>query len=123
MSDFYKRFPVKTYNDDSTAIVFEVTDLLYNNPDLSPQGGGLLGNFSLVENEKENEKPYFGKMKVFDDNVSVEINQRVSLELGLGMYMAQLGKIAVRSNISMLLLPEDKMKPRIQDSRVGVSQP
>ena len=120
MSDFYKRFPVKTYNDDSTAIVFEVTDLLYNNPDLSPQGGGLLGNFSLVENEKENEKPYFGKMKVFDDNVSVEINQRVSLELGLGMYMAQLGKIAVRSNISMLLLPEDKMKPRIQDSRVGV---
>ena len=120
MSDLYKRFPVKTYNDDSTAIVFEATDLLYNNPELSPQGWGELGNFTFVENEKEFEKPYFGKIKAFDDNISVEINQRVLLEMDLGMSSAQLGKISVRSNISMLLLPEDKMNPRIQDSRVGV---
>ena len=120
MSDLYKRFPLKAYNNDSTAIVFEVTDLLYNNPDLSPRGWSELGIFTSVENEKDFEKPYFGKIKAFEDNISVEINQRVALQLDLGMGSEQLGKISIRSNISMLLLPEHKMNPRVQDSRVGV---
>lgn len=120
MPDLYKRFPVKTYNNDSTAVVFEVTNLLYNNPKLSPSGWGAFCTFILDEDEKEFEKPFFGKIKAFDDNISVEINQRVRAEMNFGGSSEQLGKISCRTNISMLLLPEDKMKPRVQDSRIGV---
>lgn len=120
MPDLYKRFPVNTYNNDSTAVVFEVTNLLYNNPKLSPSGWGAFCTFILDEDEKDFEKPFFGKIKAFDDNISVEINQRVKAEVNMGMSSAQLGKISCRTNISMLLLPENKMKPRVQDSRIGI---
>lgn len=111
----YKRFPMEAYNADSTAVIFNATDL-FKNDDVSP--------FSRAEgisiSKGKTGKPYFGKMKVFDDNASIELYQNLDLSINFMMMSFSLGDIASCSTISMILLPEGKMKPRIQDSRVGV---
>ena len=111
----YKRFPVVAYNADSTAVVVEVTSLLNNNPELSPEGFSGMYKNSIVGSES-----FFGGIKAFEDNISVEINQVIETGMEFAIFKASLGKISTRSVISMLLLPEDKMNPRVQDSRVGI---
>ena len=111
----YKRFPVAAYNIDSTAVVIDVTELLNNNPELSPEGYTGMFKNTLIK-----ESSFFGKVKAFEDNVSVEINQEVQIGMEFAIFKASLGKVSTRSVISMLLLPEKKMNPRVQDSRVGI---
>ena len=111
----YKRFPVVAYNADSTAVVVDVTELLNNNPELSPEGQNGIFKNTLVRDGS-----FFGKIKAFEDNVSVEINQTIEAGMEFSIFKASLGKISTRSVISMLLLPERKMNPRIQDSRIGI---
>lgn len=111
----YKRFPVVAYNTDSTAVVIDVTELLNNNPELSPEGYTGMFKNTLIK-----ESSFFGKVKAFEDNVSVEINQEVQIGMEFAIFKASLGKVSTRSVISMLLLPEKKMNPRVQDSRVGI---
>ncbi len=111
----YKRFPVAAYNIDSTAVVIDVTVLLNNNPELSPEGYTGMFKNTLIK-----ESSFFGKVKAFEDNVSVEINQEVQIGMEFAIFKASLGKVSTRSVISMLLLPEKKMNPRVQDSRVGI---
>ncbi len=111
----YKRFPVAAYNIDSTAVVIDVTELLNNNPELSPEG-----YTGMFKNTLMKESSFFGKVKAFEDNVSVEINQEVQIGMEFAIFKASLGKVSTRSVISMLLLPEKKMNPRVQDSRVGI---
>ncbi len=113
--NLYKQFPVAAYNADSTAVVFEVTSLLNNNPDLSPEGREGIFATKLVK-----EGSSFGKIKAFDDNISVEVNQPVSLDYEFSMFRGSMGKFSTRSVLSMLLLPEEKMMPRVQDSRIGI---
>ena len=59
-------------------------------------------------------------MKVFADNASIELNQNLNVSINVMMMSFSLGDVASSSTISMILLPEKKMKPRVQDSRVGV---
>ncbi|WP_292266003.1 zinc-dependent metalloprotease [Butyricimonas sp.] len=119
-SKFYKKFKVATYNSDSTAVVFEATSL-FKNKDLNPTWG-MLGN---VITEKEDKDSFtFGTIKAFDDNLSVEVKQNFSTKMVYEMFIFtlefSLGDVTANSSISMLLLPEEKMQPRVRDSRVGV---
>lgn len=111
----YKRFPKIAYNADSTAVLFEATEL-FNNDDVLPLGkvGGVI-NLSAGKM-----KPYLGEMKSFEDNVSVEVCSQVKVELDVIFFQLPLTTMSLSTNISMLLLPEEKMKARIQDSRIGV---
>ena len=111
----YKRFPMETYNEDSTAVIFDATDL-FKNDDVSPFSRGEGINIS----KGKTGKPYFGKMKVFGDNASIELKQNLNVSINVMMMSFSLGDVASSSTISMILLPEEKMKPRVQDSRIGV---
>lgn len=112
---FYKKFPVYTYNADSSAVVFDVTPFLKDNPDLSPEGVGGMFTLKLVTGEMS-----FGKIKAFEDNISIELNQLVTAGMEFAIFKASFGNFTTRSIVSMLLLPENKMCPRVQDSRIGV---
>lgn len=112
---FYKKFSIYTYNADSSAVVFDATSFLKDNPDLSPEGMSGMFNLKTVNGEMS-----FGKVKAFDDNVSIEVNQTLSVGMEFAIFKADFGKFSTRSVLSMLLLPEKKMMPRIQDSRIGV---
>jgi len=120
MDDEYKQFTVITYNADSTSVVFEVTDLLKGNDHLSPKGQE--GMYAISTDPAAPNGVIFNEVKAFDDNISVDITQKLSVNLEFSIFKLALGKTTARSTISMLLLPEEKMKPRIQDSRVGVFQ-
>lgn len=122
IDDEYKQFPVVAYNTDSTAVVFEATSLLKGNVSLAPKGQEGLYGIAADPLSPEKDGIFFSRAKAFDDNISVDINQQVSVNLEFSIFKLALGKMTVRSTLSMLLLPEKKMKPRIQDSRVGVFQ-
>lgn len=109
---FVKKFPVAAYNNDTTTVVFEVTSFLKSNNELTPSG-----MFYPLTEKKD--AFYFGKIKSFEDNATVEVGQTFSAILH-PMVGFPLGDVSVTSSISLLLLPEEKMKPRIQDARVGV---
>ena len=103
----YKACPILAYNRDSSAVVVDVTSLVQ---DMGPQG----------EKGKNKEKSTFGTVKSFADNASVEMFQEVSIEQTVLILKINLGEVSTVSNVSILLLPEEPMRPRIQDSRIGV---
>lgn len=110
----YRKYPVLAYNNDSTAVVFESTDLFKNNKELTP----TYGMISTLKERKETCS--LGKVKVFDDNISLEVAQNFDALLESFLITIPMGEVATTSTISLLLLPEEKMQPRIYDSRVGI---
>ena len=113
----YKPCPILAYNRDSTAVLVEITSLIQ---DMGPHNGTLTPS---KEKDKEKEKSTFGAVKSFEDNASVELYQDVSVDLTIRpLLKLRVGDVTTVSNVSILLLPDEPMKPRIQDSRVGVFQ-
>ena len=111
-SVFVKNFPVLAYSNDSSAIVVEVTELLKNTDELKL-------NASMYGALKERQGSFsFGAIKAFEDNISVEVNR--SYDATTPVLPFPLGAVTTTSSISMLLLPEEKMMPRVIDARVGV---
>lgn len=107
----YRQYPILAYNKDSTTLVVEITSLLQ---DMGPKDG-------MIAPSKEKDMMLsFGKIKAFEDNASIEIRQNVTIEQTILIFKFKIGEISAVSNVSFLLLPEEPMKPRIQDSRIGV---
>lgn len=111
--NLYKRCPVVAYNADSTAVVFEVTSVVNS---MGPSGN----NGGVMVAPVKDASCSLGAIKSFADNASVEINQQVGLSVSMFIFTIKLGEISATTNISFLLLPEERMAPRLQDSRVGV---
>ena len=112
---FYKRFPIAAYTPDSTAVVFDITAMVFemgpHNNNLTPPKEG---------SKEEKEKTSLGRIKSFTDNASIEISQEVEVMQQILIFRFKLGEVSTTSNVSILLLPEEQMSPRIQDSRIGV---
>ncbi len=111
----YKRFPITTYSPDSTAVVFDITAMVF---EMGPRNDNLVPPKEGSKEEKE--KSALGRIKSFADNASVEIRQEIEVMQQILIFRFKLGEVSTTSNISILLLPEEQMSPRIQDSRVGV---
>lgn len=117
-------FEVKAYNNDSTAVVFDMTEYLLDDnkymPPFSPyspieaMGADISKSF-----EKENSQIL--KIKAFADNISVQSSLTYKVSVGSG------GSYAVRDmpfttvlTRSFILLPEEPMRPRFADPRIGI---
>ena len=111
----YKQCPILAYNEDSTAVVIDFTSMVY---DMGANGGMLQA--PKRDSKEEKERSVFGELKAFDDNASIELQQDVSVMLRVLIFALKLGDITTVSKVSLLLLPEEPMAPRIQDSRIGV---
>ena len=116
-------FPVKAVNKDSSGLVIEVTNLFAGNAklfDASPgdMGGGLLKVNAAFKKDESS----LGEVKAIEDNISV----KSTVTYGLSVNLLGLMKVAddvpytMKVTRSFLLLPEEKMRPRISDSRVGI---
>ena len=116
---YIKKYPVLAYNPDSTAVVFDMTSLfMTNEPELSPIITQL-GPLSVVSNMKS-DLSSLGSIKAFDDNVTIESNLSFSYVLRYLFFSGGGGDVSARVVRTVLLLPEDKMKARVSDSRVGI---
>ena len=107
----YRRLEIAAWNPDSTSAFFDATSIINS---LVPKNR----QFKAVKGDDKS--TWFGEMKAFEDNASINITQNVELSVTLLGFRIPAGKGTMTSTISFLLLPEEKMKPRIQDSRVGV---
>ncbi|WP_065218388.1 MULTISPECIES: zinc-dependent metalloprotease [Butyricimonas] len=108
-------FSIHSYNADSSAVVIDVTSFIKDNKSLAPKIRARGITSSPISS-----KFSFEGVKAFEDNASVEVAQPVEAGIQTLFANVSLGHVSTRSVITFLLLPEAKMRPRVQDSRVGV---
>lgn len=106
----FKRMSVSAFSPDSSSFFFDATGLIN---DLQPKDKG----FTV---KGEGQTTWFSDMKAFDDNASIVINNNMETSRSFLGIKIVTGSGSMSSTVSFLLLPEDLMKPRIQDSRIGV---
>ena len=102
-----------TPNKDSSAIIFEVTSIVSG---MTPKATGI----SAGKSSGEGKSTWYGEVKAFSDNASIVINSNVDFTRSVLGFKIPVGSGSVRSTVSFMLLPEEKMAPRVQDMRVGV---
>ncbi len=114
-----KNYVPKTYarlsatpSKDSSAVIFDITSIVNG---MAPKGS----DFS-VSKSTDARTTYFGRMKAFADNASIEMFNNVDFTRNVFIMRVTLGTGTVSSKVSFLLLPEKPMRPRIKDSRIGV---
>ena len=124
----YGTFKIKAYTPDSTAGVVDMTPLFmeyspYTTPFTAIGGNSFFGLISR-EHEYKKECSMLKDVDAFDNNIMV------TCELGFienqylfGAFKVIPGdvKVSVTTNKMLMLLPEEPMRPRLADPRLGVS--
>ena len=117
-------FEIKAYNNDSTAVVFDMTDyLLSDKKNLSP-----FSPYSMMEmmgadisKDFEKESSFIQGVKGFEDNVSIRSLLTYKISVGMkGNYAVKKMPFTAVINRSFILLPEQPMRPRYADPRIGI---
>ena len=113
-----QKLKLEAYNKDSSAVVFDMTKVLSSLAS-SPISGSFYGR--PISGKVKGGVSSFGAIKAFDDNVSIETRDVYSCSVAANMLQKlNLGDVVAKNVTSFLLLPEQKMKPRILDPRIGV---
>ena len=109
------------YNNDSSAVVFDVTSLLGKPTNLISVMPTKNGNYSIKATPKP-ELSFIRGIKSFDTNVIVnnDFTYGVSTSL-MSMPIGGERPTTVGVSYSVALVPESAMRPRIMDSRIGVN--
>ena len=124
----YGTFKIKAYTPDSTAVVVDMTPLFmeyspYTTPFTAIGGNSFFGLISR-EHEYKKECSMLKDVDAFDNNIMV------TCELGFvenqylfGAFKVIPGdvKVSVTTNKMLMLLPEEPMRPRLADHRLGLS--
>lgn len=119
-----RNFEIKTYNEDSTAVVIDMTDyLLSDDRTIDPFSpyAPILGYDGSLSRDFKKENSQFEKVKAFSDNVSVQtmLSYTVSVRNSDFYYVYNMPFSAVMTR-SFILLPEKPMRPRIADPRINI---
>ena len=120
-----KNFKITTYNEDSTAVVIDMTDYLVSADEaidpFSPWAPILAGGERVMEKEFRRENSQVVSIKAFEDNVSVKSSLTYGLSLkNKVMYIFQREPFTVVMTRSFILLPEHPMRPRLADPRIAI---
>lgn len=117
-----KKFPVYTYNNDSSSIVFEVTDLLARHNDLLPVLPAKYGGVITIKAAANKEGELLREIKAFEDNIIVktDLAYKVTMNVFGLLTIRKDDPVSVLVTRTLLLLPEEPMQPRISDSRIGI---
>lgn len=119
-----QNFSIKAYNADSSAVVIDVTDyFLSDNKALDPFSPAAMAGFGQVwpENEFKKENSKISKIKAFEDNISIQssLTYAVSLRDRERYYLQKMPFTALMTR-SIILLPEEPMRPRMADPRINI---
>lgn len=107
-----RRIAVQATSKDSSEVIFEVTPLINS---VAPKGK----NFSLTKAADE-KSTWFSDLKAFNDNASVKVHSNVDFTKTFLMLKGKVGSGSMAYTVSFMLLPENQMPARVQDSRIGV---
>ncbi|MFA6592939.1 MAG: zinc-dependent metalloprotease [Bacteroidales bacterium] len=109
----FRILPVKAFNKDSSTVIFEVTALVNS---LLPKGK----DFAVDKSSSDNKTSSIGEIKAFSDNASIKLFNNVNVTRTVFGFKVAVCDVSMSSTVSFLLLPQTLMRPRVQDSRVGV---
>lgn len=115
-----KVFEIEAYNNDSSAVVFDMTDyLLGDEKYLTP-----FSPYSMIEatgvdisKDFQKESSFIDGIKAFEDNVS--IRSLLTYKISISGVMKDMPFTAMM-NRTFILLPEQPMRPRYADPRIGI---
>lgn len=117
-------FEIKAYNNDSTSVVFDMTNyLLSDKKNLSPFSPysmmSMMG--ADVDGDFEKESSFIQGIKGFEDNVSIRSLMTYKVSVGSkGSYAVKKMPFSAVMNRSFILLPEKPMRHRYADPRIGI---
>lgn len=107
-----RRIAVQAMSKDSSEVIFEVTPLINS---AAPKGK----DFSITKAADE-KSTWFSDLKAFSDNASVRVHSNVDFTKTFLMLKGKVGSGSMAYTVSFMLLPENPMPARVQDSRIGV---
>lgn len=119
-----KKFDIKAYNDDKSSALIDVTDFFISDTEeLSPFGPvGMNISSALIEQKNfKRTRSFMGNFKSFEDNLTIK--SHLSYEYTLkeeGSNTEEDTPFTAVMTRTLLLLPEDLMRPRIADPRIGI---
>ncbi|HJF69662.1 MAG TPA: zinc-dependent metalloprotease [Butyricimonas virosa] len=114
-------YKIAAYTPDSTAVVIDVTPIFTTDmKEFAFLPTTIMGLIQLNSTFNK-DGVALGEVKAFDDNLSVKsmLSYKVSLKFMSFSFLDNMSLTATVTR-SLLLLPEEKMRPRIFDSRVGI---
>lgn len=123
ISPVFRSFPVKAYNQDSTSVVIDVTDLFLGTEDclspFDPYSANLSGGLTRSESFQR-DKSYIGDIKAFSDNVTIKSVMSYEYTLTGDKPVLENEPLTAVMTRSIVLLRDTPVKPRITDSRIAV---
>ena len=114
-------YKIAAYTPDSTAVVIDVTPIFTTDmKEFAFLPTTIMGLIQLNSTFNK-DGVALGEVKAFDDNLSVKsmLSYKVSLKF-MSFSFHENKSLPATVTRSLLLLPEEKMRPRISDSRVGI---
>lgn len=123
LKPIYKTFDIKAYNNDSTAVVVDVTDLFLSDEERFSPFDSFSANVSSGMSRSEiynRDRSYIKDIKAFDDNAVVKCI--VSYTYTLSGKKRSIKDIPFTAEMtrSIVLLPQQPMRPRVSDARVSM---
>ncbi|WP_255469380.1 zinc-dependent metalloprotease [Butyricimonas hominis] len=117
-----KRFKIETYNNDSTAVVFDVTDFFARHNDMLPSLPKSYGGFISIKSSPNSEGEALREIKAFEDNATIKTDLAYKVTMTVfGIFTIRADEpMSIQVTRTLLLLPEEKMRPRIADTRIGI---
>ena len=117
----FASFEIKGFNADSTAVLLDVTSLMGPGNSRITVIPPKSGNFTL-KGTPDNGLTFIKQLKAFDNNVSIKVEQNYKLSASIMniFFLQRDAPTTVDVTYSLLLLPEEKMTPRLSDARVGI---
>lgn len=119
-----EKFPIKAFSPKDSAMVIDVTDFFLNdNKLLSPFGMFRMnagGTMKSTESFKK-DRSFLGEIKSFDDNATIKthLSYEYTLQQANTIYAKDKPFTTVMTH-SFLRLPDQPVRPRKADGRVGV---
>ena len=117
----FASFEIKAYNADSTAVLIDVTSFMGPGNSRVHVIPPKSGNFTL-KGSRDNGLTFVKQLKAFDNNVSIKVEENYKLSASIMniFFLQRDAPTTVDVTYSLLLLPEEKMTPRVADARVGI---
>lgn len=115
-------YKVLAYKTDSTAVVVDMTDVFGKEGRLQelkplPYSSGMV----MLQGFLREDASKIAEIKSFDDNLCVKSYFTYDVtQMEMGMPVSEKEPVTVKVTRSLLLLPEQKMRPRISDARIGI---
>ena len=124
-STIIDRFTLKTFNNDTTTVVFDVTPLFGREKPylggLDPYSANTYGGYGKRTEQFQAALSRVMSFKAFEDNITVrsQLCYKSTVRAGATVVHKDL-PVTVEATRTLLVLGKDEMRPRIADPRIGI---